>query len=88
MLTYLKQKGYTMHLITNGFEKVQYDKINNSGIADYFTEVITSEASNSLKPHKEIFDYALAKSEATIKESIMIGDNIEADIKGALGAGW
>ncbi|MFX7094763.1 hypothetical protein ABTI17_19915, partial [Acinetobacter baumannii] len=37
ILTYLKQKGYTMHLITNGFEKVQYDKINNSGIADYFT---------------------------------------------------
>ncbi|MBR2649313.1 MAG: YjjG family noncanonical pyrimidine nucleotidase [Sediminibacterium sp.] len=88
ILAYLKQKGYTLHLITNGFEKVQYDKINNSGIAHYFTEVITSEASNSLKPNKEIFDYALTKSGATVKDSIMIGDNIEADIKGALGAGW
>jgi len=87
ILTYLKQKGYQMHLITNGFEKVQYHKLSKSNIDRYFIEVITSEGSNSLKPNKEIFDFALQKSGAAIKESIMIGDNIEADIKGALNAG-
>ena len=87
ILTYLKQKGYQMHLITNGFEKVQYHKLSKSNIDSYFIEVITSEGSNSLKPNKEIFDFALQKSGAAIKESIMIGDNIEADIKGALNAG-
>ncbi len=87
ILTYLKQKGYQMHLITNGFEKVQYHKLSKSNIDGYFIEVITSEVSNSLKPNKEIFDFALQKSGAAIKESIMIGDNIEADIKGALNAG-
>jgi putative hydrolase of the HAD superfamily len=87
ILTYLKQKGYQMHLITNGFEKVQYHKLSKSNIDKYFIEVITSEGSNSLKPNKEIFDFALQKSGAAIKESIMIGDNIEADIKGALNAG-
>ena len=87
ILEYLKSKDYTMHLITNGFESVQFKKIKNSNIADYFTEVITSEASNSLKPNKEIFEYALKASNAKLETSIMIGDNESADIQGAINAG-
>ena len=87
ILEYLKSKNYSMHLITNGFESVQFKKIKNSNIAQYFTEVITSEASNSLKPHKEIFDYALKVSNAKLETSIMIGDNESADIQGAINIG-
>ena len=87
ILEYLKRKDYQMHLITNGFESVQFKKIENSKIAHYFGEVITSEASNSLKPHKEIFEYALDKSKATLEHSIMIGDNESADIQGAINIG-
>jgi putative hydrolase of the HAD superfamily len=87
ILNYLKNKGYIMHLITNGFEKVQYHKIRFSNMDTFFNEVITSEASNSLKPNKEIFEYALAKTGATAKESIMIGDNQDADIQGGINAG-
>ena len=49
--------------------------------------MITSEASNSLKPKKEIFDYAMGKAGAALKESIMIGDNLDADMQGAINAG-
>ena len=87
ILDYLKNKDYKMHLITNGFESVQFKKIKNSNLADYFIEVITSEASNSLKPNKEIFDYALKASNAKLESSIMIGDNEAADIQGAINAG-
>jgi putative hydrolase of the HAD superfamily len=87
ILEYLKQKEYKMHLITNGFESVQFKKIKNSGLADYFIEVITSEASNSLKPQKEIFEYALKNTNATVAESIMIGDNEFADIQGGINMG-
>lgn len=87
ILDYLNGKGYQMHLITNGFEKTQHSKINNSGISKYFCEVITSEGSNSLKPHKEIFDYAFRKTKALPEESIIIGDSIEADIQGGINAG-
>ena len=87
ILDYLKNKNYKMHLITNGFESVQFKKIKNSNLADYFIEVITSEASNSLKPNKEIFDYALKASNAKLESSIMIGDNEAADIQGAINAG-
>jgi len=87
ILSYLTQKKYQLHLITNGFEKTQHSKLKNSGLDKFFKEVITSESSNSLKPHKEIFDYALSKTGAKKEESIMIGDSIEVDIQGAINAG-
>ena len=64
VLNYLKDKNYVLHLITNGFEKTQWSKLNNSGLDHYFTHVITSETSNSLKPKKEIFEYAMNKAGA------------------------
>jgi putative hydrolase of the HAD superfamily len=87
ILTYLKNKNYKMHLITNGFESVQFKKINNANIAHFFNEVVTSEASNSLKPQKEIFEYALKNANAQLNQSIMIGDNESADIQGGINAG-
>jgi putative hydrolase of the HAD superfamily len=87
ILRYLTDKGYALHLITNGFEKTQLAKLENSGIDGYFKAVITSEVSNSLKPHKAIFDYAFQKTGASPDESIMLGDSIEADIQGAINAG-
>ena len=87
ILSYLRGKGYQLHLITNGFEKTQHSKLQYSGLSDYFTEVITSEGSNSLKPHKEIFEYAFRITGAAPEESIMLGDSIEVDIQGAINAG-
>jgi putative hydrolase of the HAD superfamily len=87
ILDYLVEKKYQLHLITNGFEKTQHSKLQHSGLDKYFIEVITSEGSNSLKPHKEIFDYAFQKTGALPKESIMIGDTIDVDILGAVNAG-
>jgi putative hydrolase of the HAD superfamily len=87
ILNYLKEKGYYLHLITNGFEKTQHSKLFHSGLRGYFTEVITSEGSNSLKPHKDIFEYAFSQTGAQKKESIMLGDSIEIDIQGAINAG-
>jgi len=87
ILEYLKNKDYQIHLITNGFERTQWSKIRNSKIDHFFTHVITSEASNSMKPEKEIFDFAMNQSGALLHESIMIGDNLDADIQGAMNAG-
>jgi putative hydrolase of the HAD superfamily len=87
ILTYLVDKGYALHLITNGFEKTQHSKLKHSGLHIFFKEVITSEGSNSLKPNKAIFEFALKKSGALLHESIMIGDTPEVDILGAKNAG-
>ena len=87
VLQYLTDKGYKLHLITNGFEEVQHDKLRHSGLDVFFNEVITSEGSKSLKPNKEIFEYALNVTGASVEESIMLGDSLDVDILGAMNFG-
>ena len=87
LLNHCKDR-YTMHLITNGFETTQWQKLQYSGIAPYFNHVITSEKCDRPKPHKEIFDFALNLTGAHAKHSIMIGDALDVDILGAYNAGW
>ncbi len=82
ILEYLFPK-YLIHIITNGFEEVQYSKLRNSGMDRYFSSVITSEAAGARKPDPEIFQYAMRKTGAMCDESIMIGDDLEVDIAGA-----
>src|SRR5688500_18211188 len=69
-LLYLKEKNYQLHLITNGFEKTQHSKLHYSGLNMFFREVITSETSNSLKPDRQIFEFAFHKTGARPEQSI------------------
>lgn len=86
VLDYLKQK-YTLHIITNGFEEVQHIKIKNCRIDHYFEQVITSERAGFKKPDKRIFEYSMNITNSMAANSLMIGDNMEADIIGARDAG-
>jgi putative hydrolase of the HAD superfamily len=85
-LEYLQEK-YKLHIITNGFQEVQFLKLENSGIRKYFDQVITSEMAGSKKPDRKIFHYSLYRAKAKSKQSIMIGDHLEIDIDGARNAG-
>ena len=82
VLEYLKPK-YKLHIITNGFEEVQERKMRNANIFNYFKHVVNSEMVGVKKPDAKIFEYALYKAEVTASQSIMIGDDLEADIIGA-----
>lgn len=86
VLEYLKPK-YKLHIITNGFAKVQDKKINNAALADYFSTITNSELAGVKKPNSIIFDYAIKVSNASKKTSVMIGDCLDADVNGALNAG-
>ncbi len=85
-LIYLSEK-YQLHIITNGFKEVQHIKLKNSGLDRFFNIVVTSEQVGVKKPHQKIFKYALNEANALAKESIMIGDDLEADILGAQNVG-
>lgn len=87
ILSYLTNKKYTLHLITNGFEQIQSRKLENAQISHYFSTVTTSETACCLKPHKAIFDFAIEKAGCCYHEGIMLGDNLDADILGAMSAG-
>jgi putative hydrolase of the HAD superfamily len=85
-LEYLNDR-YHLHIITNGFKEAQFVKLKNSGIEQFFKEVIISELYGKAKPHQDIFTHAFDRSGAVAKHSIMIGDDFEADIVGAQKAG-
>lgn len=86
-LKYLFEK-YNLHILTNGFKEVQIRKLNNSGISQYFKTLTTPEDVNVKKPHALIFEKALEKAETQKGNSVMVGDNLEADIFGAEQSGW
>lgn len=86
LLDYLKPK-YELHIITNGFKGSTQFKMSNSGLMPYFKEIITSECIGITKPRAEIFEYSLQQAGASKEESVMIGDNLDTDIKGAKNAG-
>lgn len=86
MLTYLSEK-YRLFILTNGFDDVQEVKLTQAAIRPFFQQVITSETTGHRKPSREIFSHALSCAASTGDRCLMIGDNLQADIAGALNAG-
>jgi putative hydrolase of the HAD superfamily len=86
-LDYLKQQ-YTLHIITNGFKEVQGIKLDGCGLRPYFSNIIVSEEHELTKPDEKIFRLAESFANTSQQHCVMIGDNYESDIAGALNAGW
>jgi len=85
-LAYLQSK-YTLHLISNGFKEATEMKVAGTNLAPYFQNIIISEVVGVNKPDPAIFNHAIELAGGSIPESVMIGDSIEADIRGAMGVG-
>ena len=66
---------------------MQQGKLNQSNIDHFFKTVTNSEMVGVKKPNPKIFNHALEVARADKSRSIMIGDNLEADVLGALDIG-
>lgn len=87
LLDYLQAKGYDLHILTNGFEETTITKLSSSNILDYFKVTVTSEGLQTTKPNAEFFERAMEKAKSTPEDTLMIGDNLDTDIKGAKNVG-
>ncbi|MFP4089767.1 MAG: YjjG family noncanonical pyrimidine nucleotidase [Cyclobacteriaceae bacterium] len=86
VLGYLQDR-YQLHILTNGFSDVQWIKLRSAGLSAYFKEIVTSDDAGFRKPQADIFHYSLRRISAECSECLMIGDNLETDMDGALGVG-
>ena len=80
-------KKYILAVLSNGFSKTQYQKLHYSGLEKYITRTIVSEEIGINKPSKQLFYYAIAETGA-VAPYLMVGDNGETDVFGAMRAGW
>lgn len=86
LLDYLAP-NYEMHILSNGFDTIQRKKMRLSGLEKYFKHVITFDTAQARKPDRQIFEAAINLANSTPENCLMVGDTIDADIKGALGIG-
>lgn len=89
MLDYLRRRGYNIGVLSNGFSQVQHLKIASAGLTDRIDMVILSDDIGVNKPDRRIYDYAMKQSGCPdFNAHVMIGDNPDTDIAGAVNAGW
>ncbi len=87
LLLYLRQKGLMTGIITNGHTENQMRKIYALKLDLLVDSILVSEKEDLRKPDPEIFWRAASRLNIKPSECLFIGDNPEADILGAHGAG-
>ncbi|HLF74694.1 MAG TPA: HAD family hydrolase [Anaerolineales bacterium] len=84
----LEADGYRLGLISNaGDDQDVQQLMRRFGIANFFDFVLTSAACSYRKPHPRIFELALSNWYFLPNEAVMVGDDLDADIRGAKNAG-
>ena len=76
-LEYLKDK-YELYILTNWFTDTQESRLKEAGILKYFDKVYGTDII-PMKPRRECFMSVIGDLKP--EECVMIGDNLEVDIK-------
>lgn len=89
LLERLDAAGVKMALLTNGPEDMQKAAINVLGVARHFRAILVSGDRDvaARKPAPRIFSLVCTGLQMVPEQIVMVGDNVEADIGGALDYG-
>ena len=79
--------AYKIGIVTNNRTAEQQEKLRHLGMSHLVDALITSEDVGVLKPDPAIYAQALQRLGATPAETVMVGDNWQADVVGALAVG-
>lgn len=88
LLEKLKKSNYKLYAVTNGMQNIQNNRLKNSKITKFFDGIFISEKVGYQKPNIKFFEYIANKIPNFTKDkSIIIGDSLNADIKGGIDFG-
>lgn len=83
----LRGAGLRLGLITNGSTVMQTAKLDAVALRARLDATLISEAEGSRKPEAAIFHLAAARLDASPADCLFVGDNPDADVRGAKAAG-
>jgi 2-haloalkanoic acid dehalogenase type II len=86
-LQQLKARGLKIGIVTNGLESDYRQILQKVGLLNSFDVIVGIDTVGKMKPHKDIFLYALNKLEVSASETLFVGDRLEEDYEGAKKAG-
>jgi putative hydrolase of the HAD superfamily len=86
VLRELKGRGYLMGVVSNWSSELP-DILEKLGLTTYLDVIVVSDLVGFHKPQPEIFRYALSLLGVHPEAIVHIGDDLEADVKGAYHAG-
>jgi HAD superfamily hydrolase (TIGR01509 family) len=84
---HLQERGIGVAVLTNGTQRIQEEKLRIIGLTSLLPCLLTSDKAGATKPDPEIFEWALRQSKCAAHCVLMIGDNLQNDVEGALRAG-
>jgi 2-haloalkanoic acid dehalogenase type II len=87
VVTWLREKGYILAVVTNGMTHVQQDKMAVCGLTHLVDHLITAQEVGCVKPERAMFQVALDRCGVQPHEALMIGDSWGSDMIGAQAAG-
>jgi putative hydrolase of the HAD superfamily len=80
----LQLSGYKLALVSNaGDDRDVQALLDTHKLRQYFSFIRTSAASGYRKPHPQLFEEALHEFDMLPEQCAMVGDNLDADIRGA-----
>jgi len=83
----LQEKGKKIYLVSNGVAFIQKRRLELSGLDKIFDDCFISGIIGYSKPDKEYFDYVFDKLKISKEKTLLVGDSLNADIKGAVNYG-
>lgn len=87
VLPSLKARGLKIGVITNGLRSDVSEILPKVNLQNFFDVVVVIDTLKKMKPDTELFTCALDRLKTTTSNTIFVGDEVEADYKGAQRAG-
>ncbi|MFX1266042.1 MAG: HAD family hydrolase [Promethearchaeota archaeon] len=88
VLLELRQRGLKLGLVSTGYEEAIHKDLRDLNLEKSTFDIIVGvDTAKCMKPHPDVFHYALRKLKVRPDEAMFVGDDVELDYEGAENVG-